>query len=204
MLRNLLQTSLAFARGIDALNESVGAAVKWLVLLAVVICTGNATMRYAFSIGSNAFLEAQWYLYGAVFMLYSGLALKRNQHVRIDILASRLSPRGLAKLDLFGAIFFLFPAMGLVFYYSAAMAARSLLTGEVSNDAGGLILWPAKMLLPLGFGLLLLQALSEVIKRVAFLAGMIDDPHPRGNALDDTRELEESIKSIAQQKSSAP
>jgi TRAP-type mannitol/chloroaromatic compound transport system permease small subunit len=94
--------------------------------------------------------------------------------------------------------------MGLVFYYSAAMAARSLLTGEVSNDAGGLILWPAKMLLPLGFGLLLLQALSEVIKRVAFLAGMIDDPHPRGNALDDTRELEESIKSIAQQKSSAP
>lgn len=195
------RNALALTHAIDALNERVGAGVKWLVLLAVIICTGNATMRYAFSIGSNAFLEAQWYLYGAVFMLYSGLALKRNQHVRIDILASRLSPRGLACLDLAGALVFLFPVMGLMFYLSCAMAARSLMTGEVSNDAGGLILWPAKMLLPLGFGLLLLQATSEVIKRIAFLRGMIEDPHPRGNALDDTRELEESIKALAQQKS---
>jgi TRAP-type mannitol/chloroaromatic compound transport system permease small subunit len=193
--------ALLLAKAIDALNEAVGAGVKWLVLLAVIICTGNASMRYLFSIGSNAFLEAQWYLYGAVFMLYAGLALKRNQHVRIDILASRFSPRGLAWLDLAGALAFLFPVMGLMFYYSCAMALSSLVSGEVSNDAGGLIVWPAKMLMPIGFGLLLLQALSEVIKRVAFLRGQIEDPHPRSNALEDTTELEQTIKAIAEEKS---
>ncbi|HEU4621248.1 MAG TPA: TRAP transporter small permease subunit [Burkholderiaceae bacterium] len=191
---------LFLSKAIDALNERVGAFVKWLILVAVIVCTANAIMRYAFNYSSNGFLEVQWYLYGAVFMLYGGLALRRNQHVRIDLIAGRFSPRGQAWLDLLGGLIFLLPVVLLMLYDSWGMAALAIVSGEMSSDPGGLIRWPAKILIPIGFLLLALQGFSEVIKRAAFLMGLIDDPTPRSNPLDDVTDLQEAVKEIAAEK----
>ena len=189
-----MQALLALSRAIDALNEWVGSWVKWLVFVAVVICAGNATVRYALNWSSNGLLEIQWYLFGAVFLLYSGTALKRNLHVRIDIFAGRLSPRGHAVLDILGGIFFLLPITLILLYMGWDVFTLSYTSGEMSNDPGGLIRWPAKLLIPVGFALISVQAVSEIIKRVAFLMGRIPDPTPK-HSLDDTAELEAAIQS---------
>ncbi len=167
---------LGFARAIDTLNERVGRAVYWLVLVAVLVSAGNALMRYTFNASSNAWLEIQWYLFSAIFLLAAGYALKHNAHVRIDVLAGRLSPRGHAFVDLFGALLFLMPMALIILYLSWPMVADSYVTQELSSDAGGLIRWPVKVLIPIGFSLLALQGLSEIIKRIAFLRGLIADP----------------------------
>ena len=162
---------LALSRAIDALNERVGRAAMWLVLAATLISSGNAVMRYGFDRSSNAWLEIQWYLFALIFLLGAGYTLKHNGHVRIDILYGRFSPRLQAWVDLLGGLLFLLPLCGLMVWMSWGGFAASWAVNETSPDAGGLSRWPIKLAIPLGFGLLWLQGVAEVIKRAAFLAG---------------------------------
>jgi TRAP-type mannitol/chloroaromatic compound transport system permease small subunit len=173
---------LAFSRMVDSLNERVGRAVAWLVLVAVVVSAGNAGLRYTFNVSSNAWLELQWYLFSAIFLLAAGWALKRNAHVRIDVLTARLSPRAQAWIDIVGALLFLMPMALLILYLSWPMFMQSWATNEMSSDAGGLVRWPAKLLIPAGFALLVLQGASEIIKRIAFLRGNTPPPASGGAA----------------------
>jgi TRAP-type mannitol/chloroaromatic compound transport system permease small subunit len=167
---------LQLSKLIDALNDRVGKTVQWCILIAVLISSGNAMVRYIFSTSSNAWLEAQWYLFAAVFLLCSGYTLQKNEHIRIDVLAGRLSRRKQVMIDVFGDLVFLFPMAAIILYLSLPMVVESYYRNEMSTDAGGLIRWPVKMLIPIGFGLLILQGVSELIKRLAFLAGKIPDP----------------------------
>lgn len=162
------------SRWIDRLNERIATGVSWALLAAVLICTGNALMRYIFNSSSNAWLEIQWYLFAAMFMLASAHTLKRDEHVRIDVITARFSLRTRVWLDLFGYLVFLLPVCLLILWFGVPYALGSIRSGEMSSNTGGLIVWPAKLLVPLGFALLVLQGLSEIIKRVAFLAGRID------------------------------
>lgn len=165
---------LSLARLIDAINEKIGLAVSWALLLAVLICAGNAIIRYSLNMSSNAWLEIQWYLFAAVFMLASAYTLKRNEHVRIDVIVGRFSRRTQAIIDILGFLFFLLPVSLLILYFAIPYAMESIRNQEVSSNAGGLILWPAKLLIPVGFLLMILQGLSELIKRLGFLAGLVD------------------------------
>ena len=167
---------LGFARLVDGINERVGKAVYWLVLAAVLISAGNAVVRYTFSISSNAWLELQWYLFSAIFLLCAGYALLRNEHVRIDILVSRLPRRAQIGVDIIGGLVFLLPMAILIMWLSWPMFVESYVRHEISGDAGGLLRWPVKLLIPLGFLLLTLQGISELIKRFARLRGLIPDP----------------------------
>jgi len=164
------------SRLIDALTERGGRATRWLILLAVLISAGNAAMRYAFNLSSNAWLEVQWYLFAAVFLLCAGYALKHHQHVRVDVIASRLSRRAQAWIEIFGTVFFLLPMAVLILALSWPVFVDSWRSGEVSSNANGLVLWPARLLVPAGFALLVLQGISELIKRAAFLLGLLPDP----------------------------
>lgn len=163
---------LSLAHAIDRLNERVGHIVQWLILAMVLISAGNALSRKLFSLSSNAFLEIQWTLFAAVFLLAAGYTLKRNEHVRVDVLSSRLGPRTRAWIDLLGGVFFLLPLTLVVSYYAWPFFMDSWTSQEHSDNPGGLILWPGKLLVPLGFGLLLLQGLAEIIKRIGFLLGL--------------------------------
>ena len=165
---------LALARRIDGLNEGIGKAAAWLVLVAVLVSTLNALARYTLNIGSNAFLELQWYLYAAVFLLGAAWTLRRNEHIRIDVVVGRFSPRVHAWIDILGGIFFLLPLCVLILWAGVPYALDAIRSGEVSSNAGGLVLWPARLLIPVAFFLLLAQACSEIIKRFAFLAGLVD------------------------------
>lgn len=167
---------LQLSRLIDAVNDAVGKLVYWLVLAAVVVSAGNAVVRYSLNYSSNAWLELQWYLFSAIFLLCSGYTFLRNEHIRIDIILGRFSKRVQACVDIFGILVFLFPMAILILVLSWPMFMDSFRTGEMSSDAGGLIRWPAKLLVPAGFFLLTAQAVSELIKRIAFLAGLIDEP----------------------------
>lgn len=170
---------LAVSRVIDAINDRIGRAVYWLVLAAVLISAANAIVRKAFDMSSNAFLEVQWYLFSAVFLLCAGYTLYKNEHIRIDVVAGRFSKRTQTWIDVLGTVFFLFPMVALILYESWPWFVRAWLSKEVSPSAGGLILWPAKILVPLGFALLGLQAFSELFKRIAFLTGAGPDPTER-------------------------
>jgi TRAP-type mannitol/chloroaromatic compound transport system permease small subunit len=166
-----LKALLACARLIDALTERVGRLVIWLVLVATLISAGNALARYALGESSNAWLEIQWYLFGAMFLLAAGYTLKHNGHVRIDIFYNRFGTRGQAWIDLLGGLLFLLPMAVLLTWLAWPMFLDALLTHEMSSDAGGLVRWPVKLLLPLGFSLLALQGVAEVIKRLGVLSG---------------------------------
>jgi TRAP-type mannitol/chloroaromatic compound transport system permease small subunit len=167
---------LGLSRLIDGLNERVGRLVYWLVLVAVLISAGNATIRYTLDTSSNAWLELQWYLYSAVFLLCAGYTLLRNEHIRIDVVFGHFSLRTQTWIDVFGTIFFLLPMAAIIFYLSIPVFWNAYVHGEVSSNAGGLIRWPARLLVPVGFFLLVLQGLSELIKRIAFLVGRTDAP----------------------------
>jgi TRAP-type mannitol/chloroaromatic compound transport system permease small subunit len=167
---------LRLSRAIDALNERVGHLVYWLILAAVIVSSGNAVVRYAFDMSSNGWLELQWYLFSAVFLLAAGYTLLHNEHVRIDVIGSRLSPKMRAWIDLLGAFFFLLPMAIVIMVLSWPMVEESYFRHEISSDAGGLLRWPVKLLIPAGFFLLMLQGVSEIIKRVGFLLGRIPDP----------------------------
>jgi TRAP-type mannitol/chloroaromatic compound transport system permease small subunit len=185
---------------IDAVNERVGKTVYWLVLAAVIISAGNAIVRKLFNMSSNAFLEAQWYLFSAVFLLTAGYTLLRNEHVRIDVIAGRLSPRAQAWIDVFGTIFFLMPMAVLFIYLSWPIFVRTYTHGEISTNAGGLMIWPARLLVPIGFTLLALQGLSELVKRIAFLMGKGPDPIKRHDPLAAEKELADEIRRLAEAK----
>ncbi|MES2742558.1 MAG: TRAP transporter small permease subunit [Pseudomonadota bacterium] len=179
---------LPLSRAIDRLNDAIARLVGWALLAAVLICSANALTRYALNRSNNAWLEIQWYLFAALFMLASAHTLRRDEHVRIDLLTARLPRRAQVWLDLFGLLLFLMPVSLLILYYGVPFAWLALRSGEMSANAGGLPLWPAKLLVPLGFALLVLQGVSEIVKRIAFLAGKIDDssftrqPAPAGGA----------------------
>jgi TRAP-type mannitol/chloroaromatic compound transport system permease small subunit len=185
---------------IDGLNERIGKSVYWLVLVAVLISAGNAIVRKLFNMSSNAFLETQWYLFSAVFLFCAGFTLLRNEHVRIDVIAGRLSPKAQAWIDVFGTLLFLLPMAILFIYLSWPVFVRTYTQGEISTNAGGLMIWPARLLVPIGFTLLSLQGISELIKRVAFLAGKGPDPIPRHDAHAAELELAEEIRRLAEEK----
>ena len=188
-----MKALLALSRTIDTLNDRIGRAVYWLVLLAVLISAGNAIVRKAFDMSSNAYLEIQWYLFSAVFLLCAGYTLLKNEHIRIDVIAGRFSRRTQTWIDVLGTIFFLLPLVALILYESVPWFLRAWHSQEVSPSAGGLILWPAKILVPIGFSLLGLQGLSELIKRIAFLKGLIPDPGEKQVARTAEEELAEEI-----------
>jgi TRAP-type mannitol/chloroaromatic compound transport system permease small subunit len=163
---------LAFARGVDWLTDRFGNLAQWAAILACAISAGNAFIRYGFDISSNAWLEIQWYLFAACVMLGASQVLRLNEHVRVDILYGKLSARGKVWVDLLGLIFFLLPAMGILLWYAGPLFLSMYRSGEMSSNAGGLIRWPAMLMLPLGFSLLLLQGLAEIIKRIGWLQGV--------------------------------
>src|ERR671938_493474 len=167
---------LALSRSIDALNERLGCLVYWCVLIMVLVSAGNSTSRYALNIASNAWLELQWYLFAAVFLLCSGYTLLHNEHIRIDVMSSLFSRRTQVWIDVFGLIFFLLPMSLFIMWLSWPIFMNAWTSGEISGSAGGLIRWPVRLLVPLGFFLLSLQGFSELIKRIAFLMGLIPDP----------------------------
>jgi TRAP-type mannitol/chloroaromatic compound transport system permease small subunit len=177
-----LQVLLRLSRAIDWLNDLIGRNVYWLILAAVLVSAVNASVRYVFDVSSNAWLELQWYLFSAVFLLCAGYTLGRNEHVRIDIVAGRLSRRTQAWIDLLGGLFFLLPMSLIIMWLSWPVFIESYMRHEVSGDAGGLLRWPARLLVPVGFFLLSLQGISEVIKRIAFLRGLIPEPTALGHA----------------------
>lgn len=169
---------LQLATLIDRLSAAAAWVGRCLVLACCVVSAGNAFLRYAFSIGSNAWLEVQWYMFAGMVMLGGAYTLKVNEHIRIDLFYGRLGPRGRLWVDLLGFIVFFFPLVTLLTWLSWRFFLGSWHSGEASNNVGGLVLWPAKLLLPVGFGLLLLQGLSEVIKRLAALGSAYElDTH---------------------------
>jgi TRAP-type mannitol/chloroaromatic compound transport system permease small subunit len=193
-----MQGLLRVSRAIDSINEKVGRSVIWLVLIAVVISAGNAIIRKLFDTSSNAWLEVQWYLFSAIFLLAAGYTLMRNEHVRIDVLLHRLPKRGQIWVDILGFVFFMAPFVLLMIYLSWPVFTRAYFSGEMSENAGGLIRWPVYMLVPIGFALLGLQNISELIKRVAFLKGLIDDPTRKKVDKSAEEELAEAIRAEAE------
>ena len=191
---------LAASRQIDRFNEAIGKSMRWLVLAAVLISAGNAIVRKAFSIGSNSLLEIQWYLFAAVFMLGGGYAFLRNVHVRIDFVSSKLSKRTNTIIDILGIIIFLIPLCLILIHLSWPLFVSTLTSGEMSSNAGGLIRWPVMMLIPLGFGLLLLQAFSELTKRFAYLKGLIPEPFSVEGTQSDEEILAEELAALAEKK----
>ena len=169
-----MKALLRLSELIDALNERVGVLVTWLVLLVTLLSAANAVVRYAFRYSSNAYLEAQWYLFGLIFLWGAGWTLKHNGHVRVDVLYGRLSKRAQLWIDLLGTLFFLLPMVGLVLWLSWPIVMESLRIREMSPDAGGLPRWPIKLAVPIGLVLLALQGVSELIKRVAALTGHLE------------------------------
>ena len=169
---------LGLSRGIDRANELIGRWISWAILLAILVSAGNAIIRKSFNMSSNAWLELQWYLFGAAFMLAAAYTLKQNEHIRIDIVYGLFSRRKQHWIDLFGHVFFLMPFSILMIYYFVPWVTLSYRSGEVSSSAGGLILWPAKSLLLIGFALLALQGVSEIIKKIAIMSGAMEDPTP--------------------------
>ena len=184
---------LGLSRAIDAMSERVGRIVYWLILVVVLISATNATIRKLFNYSSNAYLEIQWYLFSVIFLFGAGYTLLRNEHVRIDIIAGRLSQRAQNWIDVFGILFFLFPMAAVIGWFSWPLFLDSWTRNEVSTNAGGLIIWPARLLVPIGFALLILQGVSELIKRVAFLTGSGPDPLAKHEGKSAEQELAEEI-----------
>lgn len=168
---------------IDRLNQAVGQSVAWLTLLVVLVSATNAIIRKVFSISSNAWLELQWYLFGAIFLLAAGYTFLRNEHVRVDVIAQRFKRKTKVYIEIFGVVFFLLPACVLVFWLSIPYFYKSLILFEQSTNTGGLIRWPVKLLLPVGFGLLILAGISHLIKSIGFLMGRCPDPIAQAEAM---------------------
>ena len=190
---------LNLSRAVDRLNEFVGRWVSWLVLAAVLISAANAVVRKAFNYSSNAFLEIQWYLFAAVFLLGAGYTMLRQEHVRIDVVLSRFAKRTQIKIEMFGIVVFLMPFVVTVVALVWPLVARAYVSGEMSSNAGGLIRWPVFALVPAGFVLLGLQGVSEFIKRLAFLDGQGPDPTQKTQVRTPEEELAEAIRIAAKQ-----
>jgi len=194
---------LKFSKAVDWLNSQIGKYVIWLILGSTVISAVNAIVRKAFNVGSNAFLEVQWYLFAASFLIASAYTLLNGEHVKIDVVSSKLSKRAQIWIDVLGFTFFLTPMCLAVLYYSIPFFLKGYHSGEMSSNAGGLIRWPVYAMMPLGFGLLLLQGWSELIKRLAFLQGLIEDPTAKKIEKTAEEELAEAIRQLAESKNKA-
>lgn len=194
---------LKFSRGVDWLNTQIGKHVIWLILASTVISAINAVVRKAFNIGSNAFLEVQWYLFAASFLIASAYTLLQGEHVKIDVVYSRFSKRTQTKIDIFGYVAFLTPVCFAMLWYGIPFFINGYKTGEISTNAGGLIRWPVYAMIPIGFSLLLLQGWSELIKRIAFLQGLIDDPTIKKVEKTPEEELAEVIRQRAEAEAKA-
>ncbi len=193
---------LKLSSGVDALSSQIGRLIRWLVLASVLISAGNAIIRKIFNVSSNAFLEIQWYLFAGVFLLGAGFAFMRNAHVRIDFISGKLSRRTNAIIDIAGIIVFLIPLCVIMVWLSWPLFTNAWVSGEMSQNAGGLIRWPAYLLMPLGFGLLLIQALAELVKRIAFLRGLRDEPMSIEGGKSDEELLAEELAAEAAKKQS--
>ncbi|RCW88860.1 TRAP transporter small permease subunit [Paracoccus lutimaris] len=169
---------LGLSRGIDRVNTFIGRNVSWLILVAVLVSAANAVIRKVFNISSNSWLELQWYLFGAAFLGAAAYTLKENEHIRIDIIYGMWSRRTQHWIDLIGHVLFLMPFVTLMVYFLYPWVIRSYVSGEVSTNSGGLILWPAKAMLLIAFVMLFWQGISEIIKKIAIMNGVIDDPNP--------------------------
>jgi TRAP-type mannitol/chloroaromatic compound transport system permease small subunit len=187
---------LGLSRFIDATTERIGKSAMWLLLFAVLISTVNAIVRKAFNYSSNGLLEIQWYLFGAAFLLGASYTLLHNEHVRIDVVAGKFTKRTQTWIEVFGTLFFLMPLCAMVLWISIPWAMNSVTSQEMSVNAGGLILWPAKVMIPIGFALLAFQAFSELIKRLAFLQGLIPDPTEKHEFPTAEENLIEEIKKL--------
>jgi TRAP-type mannitol/chloroaromatic compound transport system permease small subunit len=195
-----MRALLKLSNAIDWLNALVGRYVIWLILASTVISGVNAAVRKAFNMSSNAYLEVQWYLFAASFLLAAGYTLLNHEHVRIDVISSRLSKRGQIWVDIVGFTFFLMPLCFAILWFSIPFFLKGWQSGEMSSNAGGLIRWPVFLMMPLGFGLLMLQGVSELIKRIAFLMGLIEDPTIKKVAKTAEEELAEEIVRLAEAK----
>lgn len=169
-----MQPLLLLARLIDEMNRRISRIACWLVLLACLVSAGNALTRYGLNLSSNAWLEIQWYMFAAMFMLGTSYTLCKNEHVRVDVVYAHLPTRAQIWIDLIGGILFLLPAAAILTWLSWPVFYQVWVSGEMSSSAGGLVRWPVKLFLPLGFGLLLLQGVSEIIKRIAMLTGHME------------------------------
>jgi TRAP-type mannitol/chloroaromatic compound transport system permease small subunit len=196
---------LSLSRWIDKFSEFIGRWIAWLVLAAVLISAGNAIVRKVFSNSSNAFLEVQWYLFAAIFMLAAGYTLMRQEHVRIDVISGRFSKRTQIIIDIIGIVFFLLPFVYVVVRMSTPLVINAYVTGEMSSNAGGLIRWPVFLMLPLGLVFLGIQGISELIKRIAFLQGLIPDPTQKRGVKSAEEELAEFLlqKEVAAREAAA-
>lgn len=192
-----MELLLKISRLIDAMTERVGRTIYWLVLIAVLVSAVNAIVRKTFDMSSNAFLELQWYLFSAVFLLGAGYALLKQEHVRIDVIYGKFPRRVQIWIDILGTLLFLMPMALLILWHSWPVFIDAFLTHERSSSAGGLILWPVRLLLPAGFALLIVQAVSELIKRAAFLRGLIPDPGEKQQHMTAEEELAADIKARA-------
>ena len=195
-----MSSLLKISRLIDSMSRFIGRWVIWLVLASTVISAVNALVRKILHYSSNAFLELQWYMFAASFLLAAGYTLLNNEHVRIDVVVGRFSKRVQTWIDVFGFVVFLLPMCLTVLYYGVPFFLQAYRSSEMSPNAGGLMLWPVYALMPLGFFLLLLQGISELIKRLAFLQGLIDDPTKKAEAKSAEEELAEAIRLQAEQK----
>jgi TRAP-type mannitol/chloroaromatic compound transport system permease small subunit len=191
---------LKLSNAIDGLNRFVGKYVIWLILASTVISAVNAIVRKAFNVSSNAYLEVQWYLFAATFLLCAAFTLLNGEHVKIDVLYGRFRKRNQTLIDIFGFTFFLMPFCTAILWFSVPFFLKGYHSGEVSSNSGGLIRWPVYLMMPLGFGLLWLQGISELIKRVAFLMGLIDDPTEKVVEKTPEEELAEAIQKLAEEK----
>ncbi len=194
---------LKISNAIDWLSSQIGKYVIWLILASTVVSGVNAVVRKVFNVSSNAYLEVQWYLFAAAFLLAAGYTLLNGEHVKIDVVSSRLSQRAQMWIDIIGFSFFLTPMCLAILWYGWPFFLRGFHSGEMSSNAGGLIRWPVYAMIPLGFSLLLLQGWSELIKRVAFLQGLIEDPTAKKAEKTPEEELAEAILSLAESKKSA-
>ena len=189
---------LKFSGAIDRLNAQVGKWVIWLILASTVISGIKAVVRKAFNVSSNAYLEVQWYLFAAAFLLAAGYTLLNGEHVKIDVVYGRLSRKTQNRIDIFGFLVFLLPMCLAVLWFATPFFLQGFHSGEMSSNAGGLIRWPVYLMMPTGFALLLLQGVSELIKRIAFLQGLIPDPTLKAVAKTAEEELAEEIRRQAE------
>lgn len=195
-----MQALLKLSKAIDWLSSQIGKYVIWLILASTVISGVNAVVRKVFNTSSNAYLEVQWYLFAASFLIAAGYTLLNNEHVKIDVVSSHLSKRGQIWVDVIGFSLFLIPMCSTILWFSFPFFIKGFISGEVSSNAGGLIRWPVYAMMPLGFSLLLLQGISELIKRIAFLMGLIEDPTVKKEEKTAEEELAEAILKQAEAK----
>ena len=195
-----MQALLKFSRAVDWLNGQIGKYVIWLILASTIVSGINALVRKIFNMSSNAFLEIQWYLFAASFLIAAGFTLLNGEHVKIDVLSGKLSKRGQIWIDIIGFTLFLTPMCLTILWYGIPFFLKGFYSGEMSSNSGGLVRWPVYAMMPLGFTLLLLQGWSELIKRVAFLLGLIEDPTVKKVEKTAEEELAEAILRLAEAK----